>query len=102
MREDGDSFSIANVLIKSRLIQAQSLEILISQLRIDVENKSNYMRLADVFEDIGNLYINISEEISATFTCQGAIRSTSTRDDDEEYLLSCMPPPALDTRSVNS
>ncbi|PPD14914.1 MAG: hypothetical protein CTY25_08980 [Methylobacterium sp.] len=55
------------ILATSTLVQAQSLEILFERINFDIDSKDYMMRIGSLFEDIGNIYLNISERISAAY-----------------------------------
>lgn len=59
--------SLSYVLATSTLVQAQSLEILFERINFDIDSKDYMMRIGSLFEDIGNIYLNISERISAAY-----------------------------------
>lgn len=58
---------LADILATSGLVQAQSLEILFHNMCYSAENKETFLRIGSLFEDIGNIYLNISEQISHAY-----------------------------------
>jgi hypothetical protein len=53
------------VFMKSQLICAQSLEIMMERLIEPLSSESISGELCEIFEDIANIYMNLSERISA-------------------------------------
>lgn len=67
MITESNKSGLAYVLATSSLVQAQSLEILFERILFDAASKDYILHVGSLFEDIGNIYLNISERISAAY-----------------------------------
>lgn len=57
--------NLSLVFMKSQLICAQSLEIMLDNFLEPVSTESTAAELCEILEEIGNIYLNISENISS-------------------------------------
>lgn len=60
-----ESKDLSLVFIKSQLICAQSLEIMVESWLTSIASAPNAGELCETLEEIANIYLNISEKISA-------------------------------------
>jgi len=67
MKNEAPKNGLAQILATSGLIQAQSLEILFINLEDPPKDREDLLKLGAIFEDIGNIYLNVSEQISLAY-----------------------------------
>ena len=67
MKNEAPKNGLAQILATSGLIQAQSLEILFINLEYPPKDREDLLKLGAIFEDIGNIYLNVSEQISLAY-----------------------------------
>jgi len=67
MKNEAPKNGLAQNLATAGLIQAQSLEILLINLEYPPQHRDDLLKLGAIFEDIGNIYLNVSEKISLAY-----------------------------------
>ncbi|KAF0226914.1 MAG: hypothetical protein FD175_2890 [Beijerinckiaceae bacterium] len=64
-RETGKQNAVGLAFVKAQLVCAQSLEIMLEKLLVPISGMPEAGEICEILEETANIYLNISERISA-------------------------------------